>query len=424
LRSNQKNHSLEPYKDEAMPERAKTDDDIGRTQRAPVGGTVEQREWIRTVLGIDLTTLLALDLQTTTSQSSVEQAVPMLLQQLKEILTPLTTLPAAQAPELSAALLSAHNIRTELTAKPTPSVIVAMRREIAALPGLVNTAIAAVTRLQQRQQTLIEQARELNHTKEASEDSEGELIQTFRTEKAAVANAFSNGPLTAIQIKTAETALQAAVAAADEIAKAVQLRLNTILTKLVLAASELAFSKDADEELEGGLIGSFTERRSGVSVAQSKSTLSLEDIRQAQQALEAAQGLRDQIDEAVAKRLAERRLALIEEAKQVRYSVDAREQEGGLIGSFEQQLGVVTQLPESGLTAERIRQAEAGLEQARETAKAIDNAVQQRHTEWAENIRERADRLMDGFASNDIDPALWAAPKATREEIDVELVPS
>jgi hypothetical protein len=348
----------------------------------------------------------------------------MLLQQLKEILTPLTTLPAAQAPELSAALLSAHNIRTELTAKPTPSVIVAMRREIAALPGLVNTAIAAVTRLQQRQQTLIEQARELNHTKEASEDSEGELIQTFRTEKAAVANAFSNGPLTAIQIKTAETALQAAVAAADEIAKAVQLRLNTILTKLVLAASELAFSKDADEELEGGLIGSFTERRSGVSVAQSKSTLSLEDIRQAQQALEAAQGLRDQIDEAVAKRLAERRLALIEEAKQVRYSVDAREQEGGLIGSFEQQLGVVTQLPESGLTAERIRQAEAGLEQARETAKAIDNAVQQRHTEWAENIRERADRLMDGFASNDIDPALWAAPKATREEIDVELVPS
>ena len=407
-----------------MSERATTDDDNGVIRRPPVGGTTEQRDWVHQVLGIDLLALAALDLQTTTTQASAQHAVPVLLNQLNDILGPLDTLPPAQTPELSAALLSAHNIRTELGAAPTPKAILAIRREVAALPALVNAAIISVRQLEQRQQSLIEQAQALNYSQEASQDSEGEIIQTFLTQKAAVAQAFDDGPLTARQVEAAEGALKAADTAREEIAKAVQLRLSTQLAELVLAASKLTFSQDADEGAEGGLIGSFTQQRDAVGLAQSTSPLTGEDIRQARQALDAAQMLRDQINEAVVTRLAQRRLALIEQAKQVRYSADAREQESSLVGTFQQQIGLVTGLPENGLTGKLIRQAEASLGQARDTAKTIDSAVEQRHAAWARDIRERADKLMERFAENDLDPALWATPKATRGEIDKELVPS
>src|ERR1700739_1054013 len=102
-----------------MSQRAKTDDDLGvKRSRPQSGGTSEKREWIRKVLGIDIETVLALDLQTTTTQASVDNATRMLLHQVMEIIAPIKILPPAQTPQLAAALLSIHNIRTELGGKP------------------------------------------------------------------------------------------------------------------------------------------------------------------------------------------------------------------------------------------------------------------------------------------------------------------
>lgn len=327
-----------------MSERARTDDDLGlKPPRSRL--TQEKRIWIGRALGVNLDTLVALDLKTTTTQQSADQAVPMLLHQVMEITAPLKNLPPAQTPELSAALLSLHNIRSELGGKPTPQVIVLMRREIDALPALVNTAVVSVTQLQQRQQTLIEKAKDLTYAEEASQDTEGKLIKEFETQQTAVAGAFQEGPLSGQQIKTAETALQAAVTAAELIAKAVHERLSKRLTELVLAAGKLAYTKDVDERAEGGLIGSFNQQRDAVAVAQSKNKLTNKDI----------------------------------------------------------------------------QQAEESLKQATETAEAIDKAVEERHAQWAQTIRERADKMIKGFTSQDLDPALWAKPKATREQIDKEL---
>ncbi len=325
-----------------MSGRSRTDDDIGlKPSRGLL--TQEKRIWIGKALGIDFDTLVALDLQTRPTQPPPAQAAQDLLRQVMEIAAPLKNLPPAQTPELSAALLSLHNIRTELAGKPTPEVIRLMRGQVDALADLVNAAVVSVTQLQRRQETLSEKSKDLKHAGE--QDSEGKLIKEFETQKAAVALAFQDGPLTVKQVETAERALKASVSAAEQIDKAVQERLGTRLTDLVLAAGKLAYTKDADEKAEGKLIGSFKDYCKAVAVAQSKERLTKEDI----------------------------------------------------------------------------QKAEETLKLATETAQQIDKAVDERHTQWAQTIRERADKRIKGFTTQNIDPALWATPKATREKIDKEL---
>lgn len=331
-----------------MSQPSRTDDDIGVKRPRSSAGTPQQREWIRNVLGINIETLVALDLQTTTTQQSADQAAPVLLHQVMEITAPLKTLPHAETPQLETAVLSIKNIRDKLGGKPTPQVIIAMRREVDALAALVKAAADSVTQLQQRRQAVVEKARALAYTKEAKEDSEGALIKEFQTQQASVAGAFANGPLTGKQVETAEIALQAASSAVEQIANAVQERLGRRLAELVLAAGKLAYSKDADEKAEGEPIGRFKQQRDAVGVAKSKTPLANLDI----------------------------------------------------------------------------QQAEESLQQATDTAKAIDEAVEKRHAAWADKIRERADTLMKGITVEGVDPTCWSKPKATREQIDKELVSS
>jgi NAD-specific glutamate dehydrogenase len=253
-----------------MSGRAQTDDVIGVKQPRPSGVSREKRAWIGKVLGIDLESLLALDLRTSTTQSSADNAVPVLLKQVTEIVAPLKTVPHAETPALATALQAIQTIRTGLSQKPDPQAIVGLRQQVEKLADLIGSAVNSVTQLQQRQQAAIDKAKELKYSEDARDEHEGELIKSFQVQQAGVAKAFESGPLAATQAGTAEESLN----------------------------------------------------------------------------------------------------------------------------------------------------------QATETAAAIDNAVEQRHAAWAKRIREAADGLMKGFTDKQVDPALWVKPKTTREAIDKELVSS
>ena len=76
------------------------------------------------------------------------------------------------------------------------------------------------------------------------------------------------------------------------------------------------------------------------------------------------------------------------------------------------------------LTADDIVQAKDALAAAKKAVGEIADAVQQRHQAWAKRIVQKADALIARYEAKGLDSTLWAKPRATREAIDRELMPS
>lgn len=327
-----------------MSQHAKTDDKIELNQKYR-----EKAEWIERFLGMKVPVRDRLDLADTTTAESAQNAVPVILDQVKDMMAPLSTGPKADVSELRLALSKAKEIQTDLTGKtPTPHDIVDIRRKVGELPGLVTSALSTIKQLDQRREELIRDASLLVCTGEADPSAEGELITHFKDRQAAVPGAFADGILTTDKVLAAETALATAQKAVREVAEAVQKRLRSQLVTLIEEAGKLQYSEGADPEPEAGLIQTFTMQQKAVSVTESKGALTADDIVQAKDALAAA----------------------------------------------------------------------------KKAVGEIADAVQQRHEAWAKRIVQKADELIARYEAKGLDSTLWAKPRATREAIDRELMPS
>lgn len=218
-----------------MPPKAKTDDEIGLNPKYR-----ERAEWLQRVLGIAAPVQERLDLADTTSEASAQNAVPLILNQIREALAPLAGLPKADIAELRLALSKAGALRSALNGEtPSPKEIVAIRRRLGELPSLVVAAVDAVTRLDERRTQQVQQASLLNLSDEADPSEDSALIGTFNDQKAAVGDVFADGILTGQQVSQAETALQAARQALQDIAAAVQERYAGWARRIEERADEL-----------------------------------------------------------------------------------------------------------------------------------------------------------------------------------------
>ena len=83
----------------AMSQHAKTDDEIGLNQKYR-----EKAEWIERFLGMKVPVRDRLDLADTTTAESAQNAVPVILGQVKDMMAPLSTGPKADVSELRLAL--------------------------------------------------------------------------------------------------------------------------------------------------------------------------------------------------------------------------------------------------------------------------------------------------------------------------------